>query len=92
MGFRTNSHYFYSVGRLKSIAGHYDERKQLAYSGCRGWTNLIIDKADFDTALVAISKKWVFERWIAGNSVYGLCYRDFREMTKCLNRGVLWQK
>ena len=80
--------YYYSIGKLKNIAGHYDERKQLAYSGCRGWTNLIIDKADFDMALVAISKKWVFERWIAGNSVYGLGYMDFIRMRKCLNRRV----
>jgi len=78
--------YYYSIGRLKNIAGHYDERKQLAYSGCRGWTNLIIDKADFDIALVAISKKWVFERWIAGYSIYGLGYLDFIRMKKCLNK------
>ena len=80
--------YYYSIGKLKSVAGHYKERKQLAYSGCRGWENLIVDKADFDTALVAIGKKWVFKRWITGYSIYGLGYLDFIHMRRYLNKGA----
>ena len=79
--------YYYSVGKLKNIAGHYDERKQLAYSGCRGWTNLIIDKADFDIGLLAINKTGVFMRWLNGNSIYGLGYMDFIHMRRYLNKG-----
>ena len=78
--------YYYSLGKLKSIAGHYDERKQMAYSGCRGWQNLIIDKADFDIALASISKTRVFIRWLAGDTIYGLGYMDFLQMKKCLNK------
>jgi len=78
--------YYYSIGKLKNIAGHYDERKQLAYSGCRGWENLIVDKADFDIGLLAIGKVGVFERWLNGNSIYGLGYMDFIRMKKCLNK------